>query len=270
MLLPARRISEQSSIELRAIDLSETCNPIDRLIEAIDSDTRMVFVSHVSYRTGRRLDIDALAKQIRDRSDACIAVDASQSLGVIPVAAQSVDFVVATAFKWLLGAHGVAILGWNRQNHPSLRPSAIGWHSVDDMDACIVSGSSGIAFKHSAERFELGNPPYQPIFSLSSSLGLLQEFDPLAITSHPLALSAKLIAGLQSLQAPVLTPHRCDERAGIVAWEDPQCASTAQRLRAMGIQVTGGAGRIRASMHLYNGASDIDALLDAYQSLQGI
>jgi selenocysteine lyase/cysteine desulfurase len=94
-------------IEVRAI--GETLVPtLAELRAAVDARTRVIAVSHVSYLTGARWDLAEL-RGLANRVGARLVIDASHSLGVVPIDGSLCDVVVSCCYKWLLGAHGVGI-----------------------------------------------------------------------------------------------------------------------------------------------------------------
>jgi selenocysteine lyase/cysteine desulfurase len=225
---------------------------------AVDSRTRLVFVSHVSYRTGYRLDLQRLSTLLDD-SDAVLAVDATQSLGVLPVDARACDFLVATPCKWLLGPHGIGVFYWNRGRRPDREPTRIGWFSVvDDLHFPYE-------LKPNAERFELGGPNLLGIAALNAGLEVLTTVGVERLAAHALTLSALAHEQLDALGLPLMSPPDDERRSGIIAWEDPEYVKTAAGLNDEGIVVTGSSGRIRAGFHLYNDASDVERLAAAMQ-----
>jgi cysteine desulfurase/selenocysteine lyase len=69
-------------VDLRLVPPGD--DPEGTLLAAVDGRTRIVCVSHVSYRDGRRVDLQRLAEQLRLTGTALV-VDASHSLGVIDI-----------------------------------------------------------------------------------------------------------------------------------------------------------------------------------------
>ncbi|NKC16416.1 MAG: aminotransferase class V-fold PLP-dependent enzyme [Gammaproteobacteria bacterium] len=260
--LPAHRLATRG-VQVRVVRPEQWHVSSEAIAARTDSRTRLVFVSHVSYRSGFRLALPELASHIRKASGAWLAVDASQSLGVTPADARVCDFVVATAFKWMLGAHGAAVLYWNRERVPQASPPAIGWHNV------VGDVAAGYQLKVSAERFEAGNPSYLSLFVLNASLASLACYDAAAIERHVLDLTGYLLEEISKLGLPLITPLRDERRAGIVSWLDERCEQTAQRLDSEhAVKVSGNAGRIRVAAHLYNSIDDIERLLRALHELQ--
>lgn len=257
VILPALR-RERVGIEVRRVPHEEWDIRPEEIAALVDERTRLVFLSHVSYRTGTRIDLERAAGLIRERNPTTIvAVDATQSLGVVPVPARACDFLVATTCKWLLGPHGVGVFFWNRQRQPEAEPAGIGWYSVvDDLHFPYD-------LKPDAARFEMGGPNMLGIYALNEGVRLLNEVGVGRIEQHVLALGGRLREQLAALGLPLMTPAEPSRRAGIVAWADRDCAATAARLAAQGIAVSGSSGRIRAAVHLYTSAAEADHLPDA-------
>ena len=263
-VLPAVK-RERLGVELRTVEHRDWVIAPEDIAAAVDSRTRLVFLSHVSYRTGHRFDLAAVGDAIRRANPETIfAVDATQSLGVVPVQADACDFMVVTSCKWLLAPHGIGVFYWNRAGRPNIEPANIGWYSVvDDLQFPYD-------LKPAAGRFELGGPNLVSIYGMEPGLDLLLNTGVRQIERHVLTLGTRLLEGLMSLPlATIITPVDPELRAGIVAWLDPDPRATAASLSARGIEVTGSSGRVRASIHLYNDQTDIDRLIDALRELTG-
>jgi cysteine desulfurase/selenocysteine lyase len=99
-----------------------TILPCDRLGRVDPQDvarswrpaTRLLVFSHASNVTGAVQDAEVLAAIARER-DGLVILDAAQTVGVVPLAAERVaDVLVAPAHKWMLAPHGNACL-WCRE-----------------------------------------------------------------------------------------------------------------------------------------------------------
>jgi kynureninase len=72
-----------------------------------------------------------------------------------------------------------------------------------------------------------------------------------------------LIEGLKKKGRQILSPQQTDRRSGIVVFEDPDPASTYNKLKSENIVVASRVKSIRASPHYYNSEDEIDRLLMA-------
>lgn len=234
--------------------------PLARFADAIDAKTRVVAVSHVSYLTGERHDLDAYAG-LAKKVGALFVVDASHALGSVPVHAPVADLLVGCCYKFLLGIHGAAIAYWNRARIPDWRPALTGWHSVDWRPPFETPGD--VATKSTGEVFEPGNPAYASLYVLDESLGYLQLVGLERVFAHTLAMSGDLRARLVARGLPVTTPEPADARAGSIAFLADEPHAIRRRLEEAGVLVTGELGRVRASVHLYTSPADLDRLVAA-------
>lgn len=261
VVIPAFQRMRRGDLEIRVVDRGGWVVTPEQIAAAVDERTRLVFASHVSYRTGYRLDLERLRDLLGD-SRALLAVDATQSLGVVPVPAPACDFLVATSCKWLLAPHGVGVFYWNRERRPGVEPHDIGWYSVvDDLQFPYD-------LKPDAGRFELGSPDWPAIYALNEGLKVLGEAGLEQIERHVLGLGAQLLDGLSEFDLEIMTPREPELRAGIVSWLDPDNAATAATLAEREVYVTGSSGRIRVAFHLYNDAADIERLLESLSEIR--
>lgn len=229
--------------------------PLARFAEAIDAKTRVVAVSHVSYLTGERHDLEAYAA-LAKKVGALFVVDASHALGSVPVHAPVADLLVGCCYKFLLGIHGAAIAYWNRARIPDWRPALTGWHSVDWRPPFETPGD--VATKATGEVFEPGNPAYASLYVLDESLGYLQQVGLERVFAHTLARSGELRAKLVACGLPVVTPEPAAARAGSIAFLADEPHAIRRRLEAAGRYVgPGELGRVRASVHLYTSEDDV-------------
>ena len=108
--------------------------PIEGFERAIDEETLLVGMPHVSYRTGTMLDVERVTQLAHDRG-ALVLLDAYQSAGSVPldVKALDVDVLAAGALKYLLGSAGLAFLYCRRELVERFWPTATGWFADRDI-----------------------------------------------------------------------------------------------------------------------------------------
>jgi cysteine desulfurase/selenocysteine lyase len=244
------RVARHAGRELQAADI----------VSLLDERTRVVAVSHVSYQSGWRHDVAALSEAAA-KVGALVLLDATQSLGALPVPADRADVVVCSSYKWLLGGHGLGILAWNRARRPLPEPPSVGWRSV--ADTFTPDRFERYRLHDDARRFEIGFPSYPSIYALDTSVAWLAEFDADTVRDHILTLSGRLVDELAGRGFELLTPADPARRSGNVSFRAARGAELAEYLAAEGIHCWGGDGRLRASVHLFNGDDDIDRLLAA-------
>jgi cysteine desulfurase/selenocysteine lyase len=263
--LPWLRLRRRG-VEVRVVRHRDWEITTGALLDAVDARTRIVALSHVSFVSGLRHDVAALGAGIR-RHGALFLLDATQSLGVLPVPAAEADFVVSSTYKWLLGTHGLGVLYWNRARRPDFEPATVGWFSVDNLHA--ADRFERYTLKADAGRFETGYPAFPAIYALGASVPYLLEAGPERIAAHALALGEQMIDGLTRLGLEVMTPRPAARRGASVSFATESAPALGAGLAARGISVWAGDGRVRASTHLFNDGGDVERYLDAVAEITG-
>lgn len=142
----------------------------------MDASTKLVAVSHVQAATGYKSDLTALG-QLCKKYNALFFVDATQSCGLFPidVDAAQIDFLCASAYKWLLGTDGLAFLYGRRQSQRRLEFVYRGWAG---RTAPNDYTHHRFDYPDSIRRFELGNHNYSAVCALGTGLDLLDQLGP--------------------------------------------------------------------------------------------
>lgn len=128
VLRPLQLCSKSFGITWTAVPCDETgwVEP-SKLRDAMNDNTRLVIVNHVSNVTGIIQDVRTMAK-IAKESDAIFLLDAAQSLGYIPVNASTdgFDIVAAPGHKGAGGMLGTGILYVDQKIQQRMEPVWIG------------------------------------------------------------------------------------------------------------------------------------------------
>lgn len=253
VVLPCLRMRKRG-VEVRLVRHHEWEIQTDALLAAVDRRTRLVALSHVSYVSGLRHDVEAIGKALNG-TGTLFLIDATQSLGVLPVPTACADFVVSSSYKWLLGTHGLGVLYWNRSRLRDVEPSCIGRHSV--VDAFGPDRYEQYALRPDAGRFETGYANFPAIYALSRSVPYLMDVGIERISRHVSVLGQMLIDGLSRLPAKVITPESAQRRGASISFLYPRAVQLGRALAERGTYVWAHDGRVRASIHLFNDEEDI-------------
>ncbi|RAV17900.1 aminotransferase class V-fold PLP-dependent enzyme [Paenibacillus contaminans] len=240
--------------------------PEDVLAE-VDGRTRLVMTSHVSYFSGARLDYRSLYDRLK-QTGTLLLLDATQSLGVVPVDMNEADIVVCSSYKWLLATHGAGILAVNPRRMADFMPRSLGWRGVQDMFG--QNRFESFDFLPDARRFETGYPSYPTLYALEASTKVILGIGTDRIAEHVLELGGKLIEGLRHLGYETMTPDEPERRAGNICIVSERGDELANELRKQSIYVWGGDGRLRVSIHLFNDSEDLERLLTALPPSSGV
>ncbi|MFG0317705.1 MAG: aminotransferase class V-fold PLP-dependent enzyme [Planctomycetota bacterium JB042] len=268
-VLPWRRL-EADGVEVRFVepDAENRVTP-ERVAAACDASTRIASVSWVSFTNGFRLDVAALATLLHAR-DVLLFVDAIQGLGVLPldVRAADLDFVSADGHKWMLTPEGIGVFFVRRSLLERIRPTFVSWLSVTDP---FEHARYDSPLHPDARRFEFATPNTAGIFALRAGLDVLLEAGVENVARHVKGLTDALCAGLAARGYRVRSPRGDGEWSGIVGFDagGDDLGPIHAALEAASVQTARRGDVIRAAVHLYNDAGDVERLLGALPARAG-
>ncbi|TMM26869.1 MAG: aminotransferase class V-fold PLP-dependent enzyme [Actinobacteria bacterium] len=235
--------------------------PLERFEAAIDERTALVAVTHVCFRNGSRLDVEAVTRLAHER-ETLVLVDAYQTVGSLPVDVHALgcDFLVAGVLKYLLGSAGLAFLFCRRDLVVGIEPTTTGWFADRDIFEMDIHDYSPAA---SARRFEAGTPPIPSIYAAIAGIELMQEIGIAETELHVRELNGLLRGGLSELGATVVTPAEPERSGALLCVRSTDVNALVAALDAAGIVTSSRDDNLRISAHAYNTAEDVGALLDA-------
>ncbi len=234
-------LQQEPRIRVRVVPLAE-------LADAIGDDTGLVAFSLVQSATGAVADEDAITAACA-RHDVVAFCDTTQAAGVHPVDASRYDLTVCHSYKWLCSPRGVAFLTVSERMQERLRPIQAGWYAGDDVWRSVYGPDMHLA--PDARRFDV-SPAWQAWIGAEQAIALFAGLDIAEVWAHTSGLGDALCDGLGMPR----------QGQAIVTWPDPDGASL-RTLSEAGIRISGRAGRIRASFHLWNTEDDVAAVLRA-------
>ncbi len=254
----------EHGVEVRMVLEEDGRVPLERLIELIDSRTRVVAISSVQFASGFRTDLASLGEYCQSKG-VLLCVDVIQSLGAFPidVKAMNIDFLAADGHKWLCAPEGVGLFYVHKELQGHLRPTTIGWASMKDpFNFCKYQ----FEFADSARRYDSGTYNLPGVFGLGGTLELIQEIGIENIAQRLIELTNHLTEGVREKGYRVLSSRVPSEASGIVAFfsdlhDHEQIQQHLQAEHRIVIAVR--CGRLRASPYCYNTEREIDQLIDA-------
>jgi cysteine desulfurase / selenocysteine lyase len=262
-VLPWLRL-KQMGVEVVVVKSDRGLLRWEQFAELISPRTRLVSLSLVSYKTGAYLPfVSKLSAEAR-RVGAILSIDATQALGRCPLSLEGVDYLLSSSFKWLLGPHGLGIVYVSPEFRKKLNPASIGWYSVKNVFS--EDRFENYELKAGAGCLSPGMPNFPSIYGLRQSLRFLLQVGVANIHQELKPLVEQLRQGITGLGLDALTPPEPEYASGIVSFAHPKPESVGSALEEKGIIVWAGDGRVRASVHLYNDASDIQKFLQVLKT----
>jgi len=145
----------------------------ERFAEAIDERTALVCCTALSYRSGHRHDVAAIAEAAH-QAGALVLADSYQACGAIELDVRSLgaDVVTGGTVKYLLGTAGLGFMWVTPEMREALVPTQTGWFADEDIFAMSIADYSPHA---SARRFDAGTPPVPSLYAGVAGLSLVDE-----------------------------------------------------------------------------------------------
>ncbi|MFD0521895.1 FAD-dependent oxidoreductase [Paractinoplanes durhamensis] len=246
---------------------------LSALADALRRPAALVTVAHVPTSSALIEPVAEIAA-LTTAAGVPLLLDATQSLGHLPldVAATGIDLVVGTGRKFLRGPRGTGLLYVSPRMRERLHPPH------PDVRGALWQSGDRVELAPGARRFETWENAHALRLGLGAALQETLALGVDTIGRYASGLADRLRAALGEMPGVRLT----DPPAGggaIVTFvrDDEKPAETVRRLRAAGVHlvaVPAQHGRwdlerrgldavVRASVHVYNDESDVDALVTA-------
>ncbi|MCR6546890.1 aminotransferase class V-fold PLP-dependent enzyme [Dehalobacterium formicoaceticum] len=244
---------------------------------AIQSNTRLIILSHASNVTGVLHPIDAIGKLAREKG-VLLMVDAAQTAGSFPIDVQAmdIDLLAFTGHKGLLGPQGTG--GLYIRDGLSLTPLKEGG----------TGGNSEPSLQPEAcpERYESGTLNTPGLAGLGAGIRFILQIGLAEIREQERVLTERLLGGLESMpNISLFGPELGKDRAPLVSFnignKEPgevsfildkvfniaarpglHCAPDAHRTMGTFPQ-----GTVRLSLGYFNTFEEVDVALEAISAI---
>jgi len=279
LMRPLVSMTEQG-VEFTRVQCDEEGNIDPDMVEgAIQSNTKVIFMTHASNVCGTILNLEAIG-EIAEKHNLFFIIDAAQTAGYMPVDMKK------------LKANAIAFTG-----HKSLLgPQGIGGFIIDDKLNDVVSpfieGGTGSASDKEVQpnrlpdKFESGTPNLPGIFGLNASLKYILGRGIEGIRNHEDALVDRFIQGIKGIEGlrlvgkmssagrtPVISVDFIHDDNGFEAFEldrnynisvrvGMHCAPSAHKTLGTYPQ-----GTVRFSLGYANTEEEVDYVIDAIKAL---
>ena len=267
LLFPLKRMEANHGVRL--VKIGDTgLVKLDEIEEKTTERTKAIALSHVSFSSGARLDIEAVGRFAREH-DIIFMVDAAQSLCAVDVDVRKagIDYFTATGAKWQLGFYGVCPFYLSPQLHGKLGFPVSGWMSKKDMmDFDYVFKADTMDYRQimrqTAADLNTGTPALIDIFAFRPCIELFLKLGMKQVEKRITSFSGIL---LDELGDSILFADELRERrAGVVVYKFKSKAEedeVRKRFEKEKIQVSFRFGGIRIAPHFYNTEDEVHKLI---------
>ena len=240
--------------------------PLERILEAIDSETSLVALSHTSYRSSYRVDARAIVERAHGKG-AHVLLDVYQSAGVLQLNAAdwNVDFLIGGTIKWLCGGPSCGYLYVRPDLQRDLRPRLTGWVAHDSP---FEFAPAPLRYAKSVRRFAQGTPSIPALYSAIPGLEMIEAVGINEIAAESQRRTESMIEFGRERGWAINTPLEKSQRGGSVMIGVDDAQHTAERLAENRVFVDWrpGAG-LRVSPHFFNTDEELDEALNILAGL---
>ncbi len=273
VIAPAQLIGQRYGVSVKLVDLqvhdsNETI--VAKIVAAFTPKTRMVFISHILYATGRRMPAEEIRRATKDRG-ILMMLDGAQTGGHIELdmARSGFDFYSIPGQKWLLGYEGSGALYIRREHLERIHPAHTGGRGI----ARPANAHNFQPVADSMEKFLGGSVsvPVQAAFLEATKFIEEAGIDNIETRNLDLAESAK--AKLSEVPGvTVLSPSERRDSSGLVTFavEGQTPISVVERLwedHKIVVRQVGHPAGVRVSLHFFNTEEEVELLVGGVREL---
>lgn len=235
--------------------------PVDEIKQKLLSEQIQVLaISHVQWMSGYKLDLVDLGSFCKE-NNICFIVDATQSLGAIPidVAEMNIDVFISSTYKWMNAGFGTGIMYVSDDFLKRYTPKVCGNNSyiMQDGKAMYIPG---------AISYEPGHPNMYGLSLLAEAVKDKTKRGVDNIEQFNRKLTQLLLDNIRELKSVTLIgDDSTDNRASIVFLKDEN--GLWEKLQEHNI-ICSQRGNIRISMHYYNTEDDVMKLVDVLKMIK--
>ena len=276
-IVPWHFLRERQGAVLKWIGVKDDGSlDMDAYEAAIGPHTKMVAVTHMSNVLGTINPIGRMI-EIAHARGVPVLIDGSQGVvhNAVDVQALDADFYVFTGHK-LYGPNGIGVLYGKYDLLQQMRPYQGGGEMID-----LVTTDT-VTYNDPPHRFEAGTPPIVQAVGLGAAIDYLELVGRDAIATHEHAVAAYATEKLKRINSLRLIGD-APGKGGIFSFElkGAHAHDVATILDRYGIAVRAGThcaqplltrfgvtSTCRASLALYSGTDDVDALVEGIEKAQ--
>jgi kynureninase len=240
--------------------------PLEKILNAIDSETCLVALSHTSYCSSYRVDAQAIVEHAHAKG-ALVLLDVYQSAGVMQLNAAdwNVDFLIGGTIKWLCGGPSCGYLYVRPDLQRDLRPRLTGWVAHDSP---FDFAPSPMRYAKSVRRFAQGTPSIPALYSAIPGLDVIEAVGVPEISAESQRRTQWMIDFAAERGWTINTPVNKNQRGGSVMIGVENASSMVERLAEQKVFVDWRpeAG-LRMSPHFFNTDEEIEEALNILAGL---
>jgi len=273
VIAPTQLIGQRYGVGVKVVDL-EMLDSREAILSKIEAaftpKTRMVFISHILYATGRRMPAEELRMLTKDKG-ILLMLDGAQTGGHIELdmASSGFDFYSIPGQKWILGYEGSGALFIRREHLERIHPAHTGGRGVSSP----ADAHNFQPVTDSMEKFLGGSVSVPVQVAFLEATKFIEEVGIKNIEERNLDLAESAKAKLA--EVPGVTVHSPLERrdsSGLVSFsiagqEPVPIVEKLWENNRLVVRQVGYPAGVRASLHFFNTEEEVDLLVGGVREL---
>lgn len=264
---------EYQGIQMKYVKPEEGRYSVERIMEAVDEQTRGIVCSYVQYGTGFRLELEALGKAAKEKG-LLLIVNATQGFPFFPIDVETmhIDVLAASLHKWGCAAH-VGSLFYTSAAFRERFPAPIaGWLSVMPPPDDFIPTKKGepMHIFADANQYNFGTINFQGLLGLKTAFEFMEDIGWENIRKRVLELTDRVISRLMQIEcAEIISPHcQSFEQSGIISlnlkgYSNADCVAY---LNQRGVVTCVRQHNIRISCNFFNNRKDVERLAEGIRA----
>lgn len=259
--------ARQSGGEMRTVARPEDGNWTPGVLAAIDDHTAIVALPHCHWTDGSLVDLEAVGAHCAER-EIPLVLDVTQSLGALPLDVAKVKpaFMVAAAYKWLMGPYNIALM-YVAPEYQNGKPLEYNWITRAGSEAFAGLVNYTDHLSEGAVKYDMGERSNFALLPMvETALTMLLDWGIENISATLGAYNQSIAEGAATLGFKL--PPRAYTAPHLMGLRFPGKlpASLAGELAAKNIYVSVRGDAVRVSPHLYNNEKDRERFLEALKA----
>jgi len=261
--LPWKRVAQERGAKLVSVITPEDGNWTKAIIDKLDKNIKVAALSTCHWTNGAFIDLVSIRQEC-DRTGCIMVIDATQSLGamIFPLDQVKPDFLVASAYKWLLCPYGFGLM-YVSEPWRNSRPLEETWMARENADDFTSLVNYSDTYMPGSRRFDVGEKCTPTI--LPGAIAALEQIKTWGVQQIEDTLSTinkKIISHLVQLEFRLPDESQRSPHMFGAIIPDNHNGNLVSELRKRKIFVSQRGNSIRFSPHLYVDDHDLKRLFD--------
>ena len=265
---PWQRVAADNQAKIQVVHAPEVLQDRgkiwnERILEAIDTNTKMVALGHVHWADGTCFDLERIRKRTRDVGSLLI-IDGTQSVGALPFDVRKFqpDALVCGGYKWLMGPYsiGLAYYGEYFDDGVPVEENWMNRNKSEDFTGLVIYQED---YQRSMLRYEVGeHSNFILVPMMIAALRQINQWKPESIQKYCRSVSAKAIDQLRHKGFWIEDEkYRGHHLFGVRFPKEVPPAAMKEKMKKNKVAVSFRGDSMRVAPHVYNTASDFEKLI---------